>query len=94
MKEVSVWSRLDAWNSELRVYPGNVKQRLGLHVENRGVFGWVRDLENPLEAVICAQSEVLIPLTVQRGCGRLNVKGLLGDFGGLLGRKRRCSVNS
>ena len=85
MEESAVGSRLDAGNGELRVYPGDVKQRLGLHVENRRALGRVRDLENPLAAVNCAQSEILIPLASQRVGGCLDVEGPLGDFCGLFG---------
>ena len=66
-----------------------MKQRLGLHVENRRVLGRVRDLENPLAAVTSAQSKVLIPLAIQRVGGCLDVEGPLGNFYGFGGRKRR-----
>ncbi len=89
MKQGTVGSRLDPGNRQARVGLGDVQHRLGLHVQKRRILGRVCDLENPLAPISGEQSEVLIPLAVQRVSGRRYVEGPLCERFGFLGRKRR-----
>jgi hypothetical protein len=79
-------------DGQVRVDAGDVQDRLGLQVENRGILAQVRDLDHAPTSGTVVDQERLIALAAEIDRGSLDTEDASSDLGDLLGDepRRRC----